>query len=264
MPCIAVHLTSAKAQKIQAFIHSYRKCFVFSLQDLEGYKRKPIHIQLEDDHPILRRSYRLSISERIGVQACCRKLLAARLIQLSNGEFVCATVMPSKKNIFGNWMEKRMCGNYCPVNRKTKSDWYFMPILEELFDAIIFSRVFSTLDFSSGYYQLSLLAENRVKIAFWGVDHDGNDQLYHWKFLPFGLKNAPTEFQRVMDQVLSGLSFTWCYIDDVIILSKTPHEHVRHLQAVFERLRRQEFRLHHGKYKFFHDQLAYLGHMIIP
>ena len=81
------------------------------------------------------------------------------------------------------------------------------------------------------------MVDDRVKTAFWGVDLDGRDQLYHWKFLPFGLKNAPAEFQRVMDRVLTGLPFARCYIDDVIIFSSSPQEHVRHLQAVFERLR---------------------------
>ena len=89
------HLTGAEARKVRAFIRSYRRCFAFSLQDLEGYKGKPIHIQLEDDHPIFRRPYRLSVSERIGVQARCQELLAAGLIELSNGEYACATVMPS-------------------------------------------------------------------------------------------------------------------------------------------------------------------------
>ena len=65
----------------------------------------------------------------------------------------------------------------------------------------------------------------------------------------------------MMDLVLSGLSFARCYIDDV---SKTPQEHVRHLQTVFELLRRWGLCLYHGKCKFFYDQLAYLDHMIIP
>ena len=138
--------------------------------------------------------------------------------------------MPSKKDIFGNWMEKRMYGDYRPVNRKTKSDRYPMPIPEELFDAIGFSRVFSTLDLRSSYHQLPLLAGDRVRTAFWGVDQDGKDQLYHWKFFLYGLKSAPAEFQRVMDQVFSGLPSARCYIDDVIVFSITPHEHVRHLQ----------------------------------
>lgn len=258
------HLTGAEARRVRAFIRSYRSCFAFSLEDLEGYRGKPIHIQLEDDHPIFRRPYRLSASEKAGVQTRCQELLAAGLIELSNGEYACATVMPSKKDVFGNWTEKRMCGDYRPVNRKTKSDRYPMPMPEELFDAVGFSRVFSTLDLRSGYHQLPLLVDDRVKTAFWGLDQDGKDQLYHWKFLPFGLKNAPAEFQRVMDRVLAGLPFARCYIDDVIIFSSSPQDHVRHLQAVFERLWQWGLRLHHGKCKFFHDRLPYLGHMIVP
>ena len=117
-------------------------CFKHS--SWRGARQKPIHIQLEDDHPIFWRPNRLSIPKRMGVQARCQELLAARLIELSNGKYACATVMPLKKDIFGNWMKKRMCGNYRLVNRKTKSEWYPMPIPEELVDAIGFCRVFST------------------------------------------------------------------------------------------------------------------------
>ena len=72
-----------------------------------------------------------------------------------------------------------MYGNYRPVNRKTKLDRYPMPILEELFDAIGFFEVFSILNMKSSYYQLPLLAEDRVKTVFYGVDQVGKDQLYH-------------------------------------------------------------------------------------
>ena len=65
-----------------------------------------------------------------------------------------------------------------------------------------------------------------------GVDQDGKDQLYQWKFIPFGLKNAHVRFQKVMDQIISGLPFARCHIDNVIIFSKTPQEHVKHIQAV--------------------------------
>ncbi len=261
---IGMGLTGAEARKVRAFIRSYKACFAFKLTDLEGYKGKPVRIQLEDDHPIFRRPYKLSLSERDGVKLRCKELLDAGLVELSDGEYACATVMPAKKDILGNWTEKRMCGDYRPVNKKTKSDRYPMPTPEELFDAVGKARVFSTLDLRSGYHQLPLREEDRVKTAFWGVDDDGKDMLFHWKFLPFGLKNAPAEFQRVMDQVLKGLPFARCYIDDVIIFSDTPEEHVKHLQQVFERLQHWGLRLHHGKCKFFHDKLPYLGHMITP
>jgi len=96
------NLTSAEARRVRAFICLYRSCFAFSFQDLEGYKGKPVHIHLEDDHPIFRRPYRLSASERGGVQTQCHELLATGLIEFSNGEYVCATIMPSIKDIFSS------------------------------------------------------------------------------------------------------------------------------------------------------------------
>lgn len=65
------HLTGVEVPKIQTFICSYRRYFPFILQDLEGYRRKSILIQLKNNHLIIWTPYRLSVSERIGVQACC-------------------------------------------------------------------------------------------------------------------------------------------------------------------------------------------------
>ena len=67
----------------------------------------------------------------------------------------------------------------------------------------------------------------------------------------------------MMDLVLNSHPFAQCYNDDVIIISSSPEEFVKHLREVFERLRQWELLLHHGKCKFFHDRLPYLGHMII-
>ena len=103
----------------------------------------------------------------------CIELLSTGLVELSDGEYACATVMQAKKDIFGNWTGKWMCGDYRPVNRKTKSDRYPMPTPEELFDSLGAARVFSTLDLRSGYHQLPLRQEDRIKTAFWGVDEDG-------------------------------------------------------------------------------------------
>lgn len=71
---------------------------------------------------------------------------------------------------------------------ETKSDKYQMPISKGLFDAVECSGVFSTLDLRSGYHEFPLLAGDRVSL--WEVDEVGMDQLYHWKFIIFGLKNA--------------------------------------------------------------------------
>ena len=99
---IGMGLTSAEARKVRAFIHSYKACFAFQLTDLEGYKGKPVRIQLEDDHPIFRRPYKLSLLERDGVKLRCKELLEAGLVELSDGEYACATVMPAKKDVLRN------------------------------------------------------------------------------------------------------------------------------------------------------------------
>ena len=81
---IGMGLTGAEARKVRAFIRSYRSCFAFKLTNLEGYKGRPIGIQLEDDHPVFRRPYRLSLSEREGVRTRCRELLSVGLVELSD------------------------------------------------------------------------------------------------------------------------------------------------------------------------------------
>ena len=99
---IGMGLIGAEARRVRAFIRSYRACFAFKLTDLEGYKGKPVRIQLEDDLPVFRRPYRLSVSERDGVKSRCIELLSVGLVELSDGEYACATVMPAKKDILGN------------------------------------------------------------------------------------------------------------------------------------------------------------------
>jgi hypothetical protein len=189
--------------------------------------------------------------ERALIQARCQDLLAARLVEKSHGEYASAIVMPAKKDVHGNWSERRMCGDYRPINRQTKSDRYAMPTPEEIFDAIGHAKVFSTLDLRVGYHQLPIKSEDRQKTTFWGIDPFMKDCLYQWKFLPFGLKNAPAEFQRVMDKILAGLHFVRCYIDDIVVYSDTVEEHEQHLKEVFERLVAHGLKLHPGKCKFF-------------
>ena len=74
-----------------------------------------------------------------------------------------------------------------------------MPTPEEISEAVGDVIVFNRLDLRSGYYQLSIRGDRKHKLVFWGIDENGKDQLYQWRFLPFGLKNAQVEFQCVMN-----------------------------------------------------------------
>jgi hypothetical protein len=138
-----------------------------------------------------------------------------------------------------------------------------MPKLEGIFDVVGHVRVFSTLDLQAKYHQLSIQEEDKAKTAFWGINSHDKDCLYQWKFLPFGLKNTPIEFQRVMDRILARLDFVRCYINDIVVYNDTMEEHQIHLQIVFKRLKAHGLCLHLGKCMFFQEN-EYLVHVIYP
>ena len=87
--------------------------------------------------------------------------------------------------------------------------------------------------------------------------------LWEWLVVPFGLKNAPQYFQRRMDQVLQGLYYCRCYIDDIFVWSSSFEEHVIHLQEVFQRLRDVGLKVHPGKCVFGADSIDILQHHIL-
>jgi hypothetical protein len=123
--------------------------------------------------------------------------------------------MPTKRGSVGLWTEKRMCRDCRPLNLVTPHDRYPMPILEEVFDNIGDSNIFTIVDLRQGFNQIVFVAKDRKKMTF-----HGSNKLWEWLVMPFGLKNALVFFQRVMDQVLEGEDFLKCYIDDVLVHSK--------------------------------------------
>ncbi len=90
-----------------------------------------------------------------------------------------------------------------------------MPIPEKLFDNIKDSNIFTIVDLKQGFNQIVFVAKDRKKMTF-----HGNNKLWEWLMMFFGLKNALVFFQQVMDQVLETADFLKCYIDDVLVYSK--------------------------------------------
>ena len=82
--------------------------------------------------------------------------------------------------------------------------------------------------------------------------------------MPFGLTNAPAKFQRLMENCLGDLHLNWCiiYLDDIIIYSKTPEEHLECLEAVFQKIGKAGLKLKPSKCKFFKFEITYLGHIV--
>jgi len=118
-----------------------------------------------------------------------KELHEASFIQPSSSDFIVATVMPPNKDSVGLWTEKRMCGDYRPLNLVTPQDRYPMPILEELFDNIGNSNIFVIVDLKQGFNHIMLTTKDCKKTTF-----HGSNKLWEWLVMPFGLKNAPTFF----------------------------------------------------------------------
>jgi len=118
---------------------------------------------------------------------------------------------------------------------------------------------FSSMDLTSGYWQIGMEPESISKTAF--ISREG---LYEFKVMPFGLCNAPATFQHAMDNILGDYNwkFAMVYIDDINTFSQTFDEHLEHLQLVFQRIREAGLKLNREKCNFTRKELPFLGHVI--
>jgi hypothetical protein len=124
----------------------------------------------------------------------CKELHEAGFIQPSGFDFVAAKVLPTKKDSTGLWTEKRMYEDYRPLNLVTPQYRYPMPIHEELFHNIGDLNILIIVDTRQFFNQIVLVAKDHKKMTV-----HGSNKLWEWLVMPFGLKNAPVFFQRVMD-----------------------------------------------------------------
>ena len=154
---------------------------------------------------------------------------------------------------------KRFAVDFRWLNDVTMKCAYPLPLQQELLDRLAGNRYYTALDLKSGFWQVPLHVDDRMKTAF--PTHRG---LFHFKVMPFGLCNAQATFQSLMQEVLGPLLFNGAltYLDDVLIYSKTFEEHVSLLRQVFQRLREAGLKLQLKKCKFFQSSVRYLGHVI--
>ncbi len=112
----------------------------------------------------------------------------------------------------------RPCGDFRRLNLVTEPDVYPLPNMLDFSDRLSGCTVFSKIDLRKGYWQVPVRPEDRKKTAI--ITPFG---LFQFRRMPFGLRNAGSSFQRMMDRVLAGLPFTYCYLDDLHIASTSPH-----------------------------------------
>jgi cleavage and polyadenylation specificity factor subunit 1 len=160
------------------------------------------------------------------------------------------------KKADGTW---RPCGDFRRLNLQTTEDKYTCPNIADLTARLAGCTVFSKLDLRKGYHQVPVKPEHVAKTAI--VTPFG---LYEFLRMPFGLRNAGQTFQRMMDDVMSGLNFCFVYLDDVLVASADHRQHQQHLRTVFQRLQSHGLVINAEKCQFGVQQINYLGHRISP
>lgn len=125
----------------------------------------------------------------------------------------------------------RLCVDYRKVNALTKADSFPIPRIEDCIDRIGTAKFVTKFDLLKGYWQVPLSVRAKEVSAF--CTPDG---LYQFKVLPFGVKNVPVSFQRLINQLIEGLQNCTMYIDDVVLYANTLEQHVADLKQFFVRL----------------------------
>ena len=132
-----------------------------------------------------------------------------------------------------------------------------MPKIEEIYAGLKGSKIYSTFDVRSGYYHIVLSEESRPKTAF--ISLYGK---WEFKRCPFGLVQAPAYFQRLVNEVLFGLTFAFGYLDDILVFSPDMETHLKHLRSLYEKLRKADLKLKEVKCNFLKKHIQYMEHIV--
>ena len=153
-------------------------------------------------------------------------MLQAGVIQATSSPWASPVTLAPKAD--GSY---RFCCDYQRLNSVTRRDRYPAVLIQDIFDQLQGAAIFTTLDLQSGYWQIPVAEE---KLSF--VCHRGQ---FTYTRMPFGINNGCQFFQQTMDKVLHELIGSCCfvYLDGIIIYSRDPDEHARHLRLVLERLK---------------------------
>ena len=216
-------------------------------------------IKTNSNIPINTKSYRFPQCHKEEVNKQINKMLDQDIIQHSISPWSSPIwVVPKKLDASGE-KKWRVVIDYRKLNDITIGESYPIPQISEILDQLGNSKYFSTLDLASGFHQIPIASEDADKTAF--SIPEGH---FQFKRMPFGLKNAPATFQKLMNTVLSGLQGIHCYVylDDIVIYSFDLNTHIEKLQKVFDRLRYFNLKLQPDKCEFLRREVNYLGHII--
>ncbi|CAC5392664.1 Retrovirus-related Pol polyprotein from transposon 297 [Mytilus coruscus] len=255
-------LNFEQRQKMQTFLSSYRDIFATNLSELGFTNRYKHRIEtFRDARPVKMGFYNQSPHMHKETERHLVEMKKNNIIKESTSEYHSPVILVKKKTAPGQPQQYRFCVDFRKLNVQTKSSYFPIPRLENVFDTLgeVQPQILSCLDLHSGFWQVEMDDETRHKSAF--ITRNG---VYEFLRMPFGLKNAPISFQQLMSNVLRGLNwqFVLVYVEDILVLSRSFEEHLSHLEQVFTRLRDANLTLKPSKCVFAAKEVKYLGYII--
>ena len=230
---------------------------LFALEDLELGKTDLVkHVIKLDNQQLFKEWYRrIPPHQYEEVKQHLKEMIEIGAIRISKSPCSSAVVLVRKKT-----GKLGFCIDLRKLNARTVKDAQTLPRIEDSLDSLSGAVIFTSLDLKSGYWQVEL-DEDSIPLTVFTVGPLG---FYECLRMPFLLTNAPATFQRLMENCLGDLHLDWCiiYLDDIIVYSKMPEEHIKRLTGVFEKLSKAGLKLKLSKCEFFKERISYLGHII--
>lgn len=243
------HLEPQQREELKKLILEYEHLF----PDIPTRTDKIYHdVVLEDTKPIKQHPYRMNPMKQQCLKEEVKYLLENDFIEPSQSNYSSPCILVPKQN--GTY---RMCTDYRKVNNVTKTDSFPIPRIDDCIDKVGKAKYVTKFDLLKGFWQVPLTERAKEVSAF--VTPEG---LYQYKVMPFGMKNSPATFQRLMNSVLAGLDNCDAYIDDAIIPSDDFDEHLQAIRAFFDRLTEAKLTINLEKSEFCHAVLTFLGHVV--
>jgi len=208
---------------------------------------------------IYMKSYPYPANVRSEVDRQIKELLSERIIKPSKSPYNSPVwVVPKKPKPNGEKQYRKVI-DFKWLNAVTISDTYPIPDITSILDSLGKAKYFTTLDLTSGFHQIYMKESDTPKTAFSTLNGK-----YEFLRLPFGLKNAPAIFQRMIDDVLREniAKICYVYIDDIVVFSEDYDSHWKNLRAVLDKLKKARLQVNLEKTHFLSRQVEFLGYVV--
>ena len=235
-------------QQLGLLLRTFKDQFTKDKMTISTMPLTQMSIDMGDSDPISQKPYSVAMKHHQWVKEEIDKLLEAGVIRNSHSSWLAPIIVVPKGD--GG---KHLIIDYRALNKVTRKFVWPMPKVEDIFSQLNGAEYFSTLDLRAGYHHTGLTTDSIPKTAF--TSPFGK---YEYVKVPFGLAQVPAYFQELMTGVLKDLPFAMAYLDDIIIYSSNPEEHLEHIRTVFEKLRDAKLSMKLSKCHFFTNEIQYL------